>query len=108
MTDKRWGLILPLLFIFISLSAYTERNLLQKGVNLETVKKVMIRGQKWVIYSDRSGWNDFLGENKDGLVRNGEQRLQYEWKVVKATDYLEFDRHAFVECLGPGDLPLDT
>ena len=95
MTDKWRIMILPLLFISLPLSAYTERNLLQKAASLETVKKVMITGQKWVpypAYSDRSGWEKFLGENRVGLVRNGEQRLQYEWKVVKATDYLEFER----------------
>jgi hypothetical protein len=73
MIDKRWILILPFFFFSLRLSAYTERDLLQKAANLETVKKVMITGQKWVpypAYSDRSAWEEFLGENKAGFIRN--------------------------------------
>ena len=52
-------------------------------------------GQKWVPYpnySDRSARNAFLGNYKEEYIRRGEAYLDYEWKVVKATDYLEFGR----------------
>lgn len=51
--------------------------------------------QKWVHYppyTDRKGWDKLIGEWKEEFIRAGEKKLNYEWKVVKATDYLEFDR----------------
>lgn len=51
--------------------------------------------QKWVPYpdySDRAGWDKLLGDYKEKYIRKGESYLDYEWKVVKATDYLEFGR----------------
>lgn len=51
--------------------------------------------QKWVpypSYADRAGWDKFLGENKAALIARGEKLLNYPWKVVKATDYIEYER----------------
>ena len=33
-----------------------------------------------------------LGTNKESLIRAGEKMLNYEWKVIRATDYLEYER----------------
>lgn len=51
--------------------------------------------QKWVPYpgyTDRSGWDQLLGENKTQLIKKGEDALSHKWEVIKATDYLEFER----------------
>ena len=51
--------------------------------------------QKWVpypAYTDRAGWDELLGTNKENLIRAGEKMLNYEWKVIRATDYLEYER----------------
>ncbi len=87
------------LFLFLcsfSTHAYTEKNLLQKAATLEQVQSALIMDQKWVpypVYSDRNGWEQLLGaSNKETLIQRGEKALTYEWKVVKATDYLEFER----------------
>lgn len=51
--------------------------------------------QKWVTYptyTDRAGWDAFLGKHKEQYIRRGEKRLDYQWKVVRATDYLAFER----------------
>lgn len=43
-------------------------------------------------YSDRAGWDEFFGSHKKAAIKNGEKFLNYEWKVVKATDYIEIER----------------
>ena len=75
--------------------AYTERNLLQKQADLNYLKDVLVLNQQWVTYpdySDRDGWDAFLGTFKDDYIRRGEKLLDYQWQVMKATDYLAFER----------------
>jgi len=43
-------------------------------------------------YTDRAGWETLLGEDKEIKIKAAEALLKYQWKVVKATDYLEFSR----------------
>jgi hypothetical protein len=43
-------------------------------------------------YNDREGWDKLLGDNKDVLIKRGEKQLTYQWQVIKATDYLEYER----------------
>lgn len=74
---------------------YTERDFLQKQADIDKLKEVLIPDQGWVpypAYQDRQGWDAFLGNYKDEYIRRGEKLLDYSWKVVKATDYLEFER----------------
>ena len=85
------------LFIFmaIQVQADEERNLLQKTADIAKLKEVLVMDQKWVPYPDyvdRAGWDKFLGEYKQDLIKQGEQYLGFEWKVVKATDYLAYER----------------
>ena len=89
------GLICLSVVLAFNTYAYTERNLLQQVADLSEVKASLITDQKWVpypAYQDRTGWDKFLGENKDAFIRQGEKLLDYEWRVVKATDYIEFER----------------
>lgn len=75
--------------------AYTERNLLLKQADMERLKEVLVMNQEWVSYpdyADREGWNAFLGAFKEEYIRRGEKLLDYQWQVVKATDYLAFER----------------
>lgn len=91
---------LTILFIVFVLSAiksfgYTERNLLQKSADLEKLKTSLIMNQKWVqypSYEDRNGWDKLVGELKSEYIYQGEKKLSYVWQIVKATDYLEFER----------------
>lgn len=88
--------VLSLLSIFtIKLYAYTERNLLQQMANLSEIKTSLIMDQKWVpypAYTDRTNWDKFLGEYKSILITRGEKRINYQWQVIKATDYIEYER----------------
>lgn len=84
-------LLLNTLCIF----AYTERNMLVKQADEKKLKEILILNQEWVTYpdyTDRSGWDTFLGSFKDEYIRRGEKRLNYQWQVIKATDYLAFER----------------
>ena len=78
-----------------TLEAYTERNLLQGKITREQISDYLVTQQKWVdypSYADREGWDKLLGKNKETVIRNGEKQLKHEWKVITATDYLEFER----------------
>ncbi|RGM49103.1 heparinase [Bacteroides sp. OM08-11] len=81
----------------ISVRAYTERDMLQKAVGSEEqLKQILMKNQSWIpypAYNDRAGWDALLGEKyKTALIREGEKLLNYEWLLVRATDYLEFER----------------
>lgn len=87
-------------FIILSLcmakaSAYVERNLLQQTTDPNLLKSVLILNQKWVTYpdyTDRAGWDKLFDSTKSEYIKRGEAQLNYEWQVVKAMDYVEFER----------------
>lgn len=96
MKTRKCLTLLCLIFWAISpIYAYVERNLLQQAADLAELESVLVTNQEWVLYpnyTDRSGWNQFLGDYKDEYIKRGEKLLNYEWKVVKATDYIEYER----------------
>lgn len=84
-----------LLWTVMHLHAYEERDLLQREADLQKVRSTLLMKQEWVSYpdyTDRGGWDRFLGDYKEKYIRKGEDYLKYEWKIVKATDYLEYGR----------------
>lgn len=94
-TKSIFSLIVLFFLSCINVAAYTERNYLQNVVSQENLANCLVLNQKWVTYpsyNDREGWNRFLGEYKDEIIKDGEALLDYTWKVVRATDYLEFER----------------
>jgi len=75
---------------------FTDRNIIKNRYTFEQVKDALVMDQKWVLYpaySDRAGWDRMTGEYKDGIIKNGEKYLDYEWKVIKATDFLAYDQN---------------
>lgn len=81
--------------IYLPVHAYTERDLLQKTATPELIKSALIMDQQWVPYppyTDRAGWGRFLGDTRDHFIQQGEKLLDYEWQVVPATAYIEFER----------------
>lgn len=80
----------------ISAQAYTERNFLQNSVTLEQLKEVLIMNQSWVpypAYNNRAGWEALLDDqDKRKIIAEGEKLLNYRWQVIRATDYLEYER----------------
>lgn len=90
-------LLIALLLIFFGTSAmaYTERSLLQNTGDINKVLKKMLSKEEWIPYpkySDRAAWDSFLGNLSRTFIQEGERMLHYDWKVIKATDYLEYSR----------------
>ena len=78
-----------------SAADYVERNILRSQADEAKLKTLLIPDQKWVpfpAYSDRAGWDKVFGEWKDDFIARGDAALDYEWRVVTATDYLSHDR----------------
>lgn len=95
MKQRILSLLGLLLLVALPSKAYEERNLLQHAATVEQIKESLVMNQQWVpypAYQDRQGWDQFLGSHKDGIIRNGEKYLGFTWKVVKATDYMEYER----------------
>ena len=92
---RMWTICCMLLFT-TAMFAYTERNLLQNSVTKEQLKEALVMNGAWVpypAYSDREGWNSLLNdEDRQTLIRAGERMLDYKWQVIRATDYLEYER----------------
>lgn len=79
----------------VNVFGYTEKNLLQNKANPQQVAAALQLNQTWVKYpgyADRAAWDLFLGDSKAEYIAEGVKNLSYEWQVVKATDYLEFER----------------
>ena len=88
-------LIFALLVCVIQTKAYEKRDLLQKRADQTQLKSELILNQKWVAYPEyknRNSWDKLTADAKDEIIRKGEAALNYGWKVVKATDYLEYER----------------
>lgn len=86
--------IMMCLTISTKLSA-KEEDLLQKLVPTGNLKGYILNNNEWIkypAYNDRQAWVKLTGPLNKRLIEEGEQFLNYEWKVVKATDYLEFER----------------
>lgn len=74
---------------------YEPRNLLQQHAKLTDIWKWVSTDKSWVpypIYTDRVGWDRLTASLKSDYIKKGEESLKYEWRIVKATDYLEFER----------------
>ena len=92
---RMWTICCMLLFT-TAMFAYTERNLLQNSVTKEQLKEALVMNGAWVpypAYSDREGWNSLLNdEDRQTLINAGEKMLDYKWQIIRATDYLEYER----------------
>ncbi len=83
-----------LLISFTSLG-YEKRDLLQKSANMQQVQAALLMNKAWVpypAYTDRTGWDKLTGPYKELQIKEGEKYLNYEWRTVKATDYMEFEK----------------
>ena len=92
---KRILLAAAVLVASLSVQAYEKRDFLQKSATEAQVRGCLVMNQKWVpypAYADREGWNKFLGEYRDRIISDGEKMLGYKWEVVKASQYLEFEK----------------
>lgn len=75
--------------------AYQKRDLLQGKAAQLDLHKVLIRDfseLKFPDYGSREFWNALPETLRSQYIANAESFLQYDWPVVKATDYLEIIR----------------
>ena len=92
---KKIVLFLLFLSVLYNVKAYDQRDLLQHKSDIPALKSSLILNQKWVTYpgyTDRNGWDALTSGVKKDIIKKGEATLNYEWKVVKATDYLSLTR----------------
>ena len=93
---KKFITLLLLIPLCVSLSAREsqQRNLIQKRYTFDQVRDALVLDQKWVpypAYSDRAGWDALTGSHKEDIIKQGEKYLDYQWKVVNAMAYIEFE-----------------
>lgn len=91
------NLLLVVTFLCVNFFAHAsaERNLLAKNNSPQKLAGMLVMDRAWVpypAYHDRAGWNKLVGDNKVDLIKKGEKQLAYQWQVIKATDYLEYER----------------
>lgn len=90
------GIIILLLNIFgLHFTQAGDVDLLTKNYTIDDVQQYLATGNGWVAYpdySDRTGWKQLTAPFYDQLLKEGDKYLDYTWQVVKATDYLEYER----------------
>jgi hypothetical protein len=72
-----------------------ERNILAKEAKAIELSKVLITDNSWnklPVYKDRLFWESLPESIRLEYIKSAEKYLDYNWPVVKATDYLEFIR----------------
>mgnify|MGYP000864739432 CR=1 FL=1 len=86
------------LFVFLHCAAQIkpkERNILAREAIAVNLPEVMIRDNSWITfpgYRDRIFWESLPPGIRREYISKAEEYLNYDWPVVKATDYLEFIR----------------
>lgn len=90
--------------IFFSVSvfdagAYEERNFIMKAYDQALYKSgepsLVKTGGDWFPYpdyNDRAAWDSLFARDAGRVIAQGEQLLDYEWKIIPATAYLEYER----------------
>ncbi|HCN84879.1 MAG TPA: hypothetical protein DIT07_14870, partial [Sphingobacteriaceae bacterium] len=72
-----------------------ERNILANEAKAINLAKVLITDNSWNDlpgYKDRKFWQNLPPNIRQEYITKSEEYLNYNWPVVKATDYLEFIR----------------
>lgn len=91
-----------LVFLALLLPAFTyaqepqpHSKLLTRSYSEAQLAGMLAKGQEWVTlpsYSDRAFWNGLPASIRGELIKAGENVLDFDWGVVKATDFMEFTR----------------
>ena len=86
-------LLTPLLFV--DAQFYTKRDFLQNSIKNINLQEVIISDKSWVkypAYNNRKGWKKLFSEDYGKIIQEGEKYLNYQWNLIKATDFLEYER----------------
>ncbi len=88
-------LLAAFLLNMLSAQTQTPRNLLQQKTNPGQLAEILDTHKDWIsypAYTDRAGWDNFTGPLKSQLIKEGEAFLNYTWRLITATQYLEYER----------------
>lgn len=91
---KIFILILLCILVFNSFSQ-EKRDFLQKEAKEIDLAKVLVKDFAdlgFPTYQSRDFWNNLPTVIKQQYIQEGEKYLNYNWPIVKATDYLEIIR----------------
>lgn len=85
------------IFLFCSmyLTQAEERNMLGSLCSEQEIEGLLLSGNSWITfpeYTDRTAWEGIPENIRKEIIIQGEVSLDFEWGVVKATDFLEFVR----------------
>lgn len=85
------------LLVYTSMNGFSsdKRDILQNESNEIGLEEVLVKDFSEIgfpTYKDRDFWNGLPEKLKDQYISNAEKKLDYDWPVVKATDYLEIIR----------------
>jgi hypothetical protein len=87
--------VLFLCVTIFSVNAKEQRDILQKEAQEIDFAGAMVKQfseLNFPTYEDRKFWENLPASIRQEYISEGEDFLQYEWPVVKATDYLEIIR----------------
>lgn len=102
-SDSKSGLFLTVMLSIFLISVQTlkaelkprERNILAAEAKAIGLSGAIINDNTWNKlpgYHDRQFWDGLSVSIRQEYIKNAEAYLDYDWPVVKATDYLEFIR----------------
>ncbi|MEO9893290.1 hypothetical protein, partial [Aurantibacter sp.] len=77
------------------INAQAYRNLLSGNYSYDTIKKHVVKDQSWVTYpdyKDRVEWQKIPQNLKEAYIKEGESYLNFEWKYIPVSHYLEFTK----------------
>ena len=85
------------LLVYTSMNGFSsdKRDILQNESNEIGLEEVLVKDFSEIgfpTYKDRDFWNGLPESLKGQYISNAEKKLDYNWPVVKATDYLEIIR----------------
>jgi hypothetical protein len=81
--------------VIMAQPAIKERNILTNEAEAVNLSDALAKGNAWngiSDYKDRTFWASIPTDISRSYIEQAEKYLNYDWPVVKATDYLEFIR----------------
>ena len=94
MTDRMKRILTVIVLCFMQMLPLCA-GILTDAASGKDIRANLVLDRKWVPYPDyhdRAGWDALLGEYRGAVIAQGEKYLHNDWLVVRATDYLEYNR----------------
>lgn len=92
------ALFLSIICLFFSAAALgqQQRDLLAGHFTPQQLAAGVLPAEQWVpfpSYTDREEWDKLFAPVLEQVLQRGQKNLDYQWQVVKATDYLAYERN---------------